>query len=56
MANLVLTTLLNWLGEMLSINRKSHIIDQMMTLWIFDTPKSWAFGKITKKCLINSIL
>ena len=43
------TILLSWLGEMLSINEKSHVIYHLMTLQLFGTPKNCAFGKITKR-------
>ena len=56
MANLVLTTLLSWLGKKLSMNRKSHVMGHMITLQILGTLKSFAFGEITKKYLIDSTL
>ena len=54
MANLVLIILLGWLGGIHSVNEKSHVIGHIMTLQIFNTPKSCAFREITKKCLIDS--
>ena len=50
----MLITLLDWLGRMLNVNRRSHVIGHVMTLWIFGAPKSCAFGEITKRCLIDS--
>ena len=46
MVNLILTILLDWLGEILSINRKSHEIPYMMTLWLFGTLQSYGFAKL----------
>ena len=39
---------------MLSVNRKSHMLDHMMVLRIFDAPKRCAFEGTLKKCSINS--
>ena len=52
----MLTILLGWLGKMLSVNGRSHVIDHVMIIRIFGTPKSCAFGKTLKKCSIDSIM
>ena len=54
MANLVLTTILGLLGGMLNVNKKSYVMSHVITLEIFGTSKSYTFGKITKRCLIDS--
>ena len=51
----MLTILLNWLGDILNINRRSHIICHIMTLQLFDILKNCAFRKNIKRCLINLI-
>ena len=55
-ANLVLITLLGLVETMFSVNGKSHVMGDMITTQIFGNPKSYAFGEITKKYLIDSTL
>ena len=50
----MLTTLLDWLAVMLSMNKKTYVIGQIMILRIFVISKRCAFGKITKSCWIDS--
>ena len=51
----MLITLLDWWERMLIVNKKSHVIGYVMILRIFGTSKSYVFGKITKRCLIDPI-
>ena len=48
--NLVIYTL-GWLTEMLSVNRKSHVICHVLTLRIFDASKKLRFWQNLKKIL-----
>ena len=53
--NLVLTTLLNLLGGMLSVNGRSHMMRHVIILRLFGTPKSYIFRETLKGCAIDSI-
>ena len=52
--NLVLITLLDWSGEMLNVNIRSHEMGHVMTTQIFSALKNCAFRETSKKCSINS--
>ena len=54
--NLMLSTLLDRLGRIFNVNKRNHAMGHVITLWTFGTSKSYAFGKITKRCLIDSTL
>ena len=52
--NLMPTTLLDWLDEMLSRNRKSYVMCYVMISWLLRALKSYAFKETLKMSAIDS--